>query len=167
MLPRELKQHKLINKQLNCSDIEFLPLKKGSLPGQFKRLGRPNAYSSGFVPVSDGYKVLFVWRDGELMTDSSFYGYLVHHPSPRDRQILLELHWHPSHKGIHCVTPCNTELNLNNRMLVAQPDINLNGNLRWDPRVDKDRKELIQLFCDVCGITAINATSSVQFELWN
>lgn len=167
MLPSELKNHKLSEKRLDCTEIAFSPLKKGSLPGQFKRMGRPGTFSSGFIQVSDTHKVLFVWRNGEIKTDSSFYGYFVHNPSPVERRILFELHWHPSHKGIHCVTPCNTALDLNNRMLVAQPDINLKGNLDWDPRSKDDRQKLIHLFCNACGISIKSPVSRNQNELWN
>lgn len=161
-----LKSHKHATKQL-VGVPSFSPLKKNSLPGQFKRMGRPRVQSSGFHSVSESHAVLFIWRDGETLADRLFYAYFVEKTATGALRTLLEFHWHPSHKGFHCVTPCGSDLDYTGRMLPGGRDINLSTNPKLDPANENDRLALIERFCAVCGIKLAKASPGHQGELWN
>lgn len=64
---------------------------------------------------------------------------------------LAALHYHPSHKPVHLLTPCRLERNLINRQLPGAIEFNV-LNRRLDPRQESDRSRLVELFCRRCGI---------------
>ena len=112
--------------------------------------------------MSDSYKVLFLWRNGEILTDTAFYAYLLFNVANDALLPISELHWHPSHKSIHCKLPCKTDRDYTNRLLVQAPEFNLSGPPLLDPRIVKDRFELITTFCRVCGIDIGSQEYSTQ-----
>lgn len=65
---------------------------------------------------------------------------------------LFELHFHPSHKGVHCKLPCNTENDYTDRQLPKVPELELMTAKELDPRIDAHRQQLIVQFCEACGI---------------
>lgn len=164
---RSLRSHKLADKVL--SELpDFKPLKRNTLPGQYKRLGaRPRVYATTPKDVSEDHSVFFLWRDGEVMTDRHFYGYFIKKMPHGKFLTLLELHWHPSHKGFHCVTPCETDLDYTGRMLSRCKELALTTKPHLDPSVDQHRLELINLFCDICGIRRTSPTDTISADLWN
>jgi len=163
---RVLRQHKREPKVL--ADIPtFSPLKKNTLPGQYRRLGRPRAHGSKLLPVSNSHSVFFIWRDGDIFTDRHFYGYLVDCLPGEKYRTLLEFHWHPSHKGFHCVTPCGSDVDYTGRMLTHCQELNLTTRPHLDPAKDDDRLALIEFFCQICGIQIQNRNDDRSGLLWN
>ncbi|WOD19494.1 hypothetical protein [Paraburkholderia kirstenboschensis] len=100
MKPRELAAHKAARKVLGGAPA-FGPLKKGKLPKPFNQMGGARFQSTGLLKLSDDHSALFISRDGETLADASFFGYLTCGLSRGALGIILEFHWHPSHKGIH------------------------------------------------------------------
>lgn len=139
-------------KFINSSSITFKKLKRNTLPPPFKRMGGSRAHTSGVLSVADDLRVLFIWRDGEILTDTSFYGYLLRKDGD-ELLSLFEFHWHPSHKGYHCILPCGVVGHAPNRLIPkSAPELdlihkqNLSPNL--DPRIEEDRLNLINFFCE-------------------
>ncbi|WP_250529269.1 hypothetical protein [Caballeronia sp. ATUFL_F1_KS4A] len=79
--------------------------------------GASACQATDLIPVSDAHCVLFMWRDGEELMDRSFYGHLLWTLPQGDLSPLLEFHYHPSHKGVHCKMPCETTIDYRNRLL--------------------------------------------------
>ncbi|WP_141218289.1 hypothetical protein [Bordetella genomosp. 5] len=162
---RTLQQHKKTPKVL--SDLpSFSPLRKHTLPGQYRRLGRPRAQGTNMITVSESHRVLFIWRDGAILTDRSFYAYLIELLSGGNFRTLLEFHWHPSHKGFHCVTPCGSDADYTNRMLHGCTELKVKTR-RLDSAKAADRLALIEIFCRICGITIDNPHDGQSARLWN
>jgi len=163
---RALAAHKSAAKTLSAIP-KFAPLKRNTLPGQYKRLGsRPRVQATPLLNVSADHAVLFLWKDGEIFTDRHFYGYWIL-KLPGDRYLtLLEFHWHPSHKGFHCMTPCETEIDYTGRMLNNCPELSLSTVASLDPANETDRMHLINEFCRACGIQIVGPQNGTA-ELWN
>jgi hypothetical protein len=166
MTPRELADHKSAPKKLTALP-SFQPLRKGKLPKPFHKMGGARLHATKLIRISLDHHILFCWRTGEMLSDASFYGYLICDLPNEALGIVFEFHWHPSHKGIHCKVPCGTELNYANRLLVGAPELALSGSTRLDPRDETDRRELIHLFCSACGITLAAEDDPDQLDLWN
>lgn len=164
---RALADHKSASKTLS-SIPKFAPLKRNTLPGQYRRLGgRPRVQATPLVDVSVDHSVFFLWKDGETFTDRHFYGYLVQ-KLPSSRYLtLLEFHWHPSHKGFHCVTPCETDIDYTGRMLNHCRELALSTVHTLDPALESDRVRLINEFCRACGITIVGPQQNGTGELWD
>lgn len=172
MTPKELQEHKLAPKSLGAiPKFKELNKKNNSYPKPLDMLGRrKNAFASGLIALSDTHEAFFLYRGGDILTDTSFYGYVFCRLANGSLYPLYEFHWHPSHKGLHCKLPCNTTLDYNGRLLKAAPELSLNSDPTLDPRKEKDREELISLFCESCGIqqgwkSANPAPVDPQFEL--
>ena len=163
MNPKDLLAHKKTEKRLE-SVPAFKPMKKGKLPKPFRAMGGKRLFATELLEVSDTHWAIFIWRDGPEITDSLFLGYLFCKLSNGDLSPLFEFHLHPSHKGIHGKTPCNTELNYTNRQLPGAPELNLKSQVerQLDPRNESDRLILIDNFCNACGITI-----GQKNDLWN
>jgi hypothetical protein len=153
MTPHELRKHKLYKKQLKEVPV-FKPhsKRKKQLPKPLSRIGGSKVFSSGLLEVSDTHSVFMLWREGDILTDRSFYAYLFCQLSDKTLSPLLEFHWHPSHKGQHCKTPCKTTQNFTGRLLPGAPELALATDHKLDPRKEKDRLKLIIKFCETCGI---------------
>lgn len=149
MTPQELKAHKLALKQLNEIPV-FKPQKRNKLPKPFKNLGGPRIESTGMLDVSAEHVAFMFWKDGQILTDRSFFGYRL---ANDDLSPLFEFHWHPSHKGFHCKTPCKTISNFTNRALPGAPELALKTEPTLDPKNCQDRLQLIIAFCSWCGIS--------------
>ena len=102
--------------------------------------------------MSDTHRVFFFWRDGELLTDSAFLGWLMCELQDGQLYPLFEFHYHPSHKGVHAKLPCNTQLDYTSRQLPKAPELNLSTKGTTDPRTEEGRLTLIHQFCKACGI---------------
>ncbi len=168
MEPRELRAHKLAAKSLPELP-EFKPLNKRSsgLPRPLDGLGRrKNAFATGLISVSDTHSAFFLYRDGEILTDRAFYGFLFCHLQNGSLYPLHEFHWHPSHKGLHCKMPCKTVLNYSGRQLVQAPELSLTMDRPLNPADPTDRVALIQLFCQACGVTMPNMDEDPQPDLF-
>lgn len=154
MDPRDLRTHRQVEKSLSAYP-EFKPLtrKTNAYPKPLDQLGRrPRAHSTGVLKVSDSHSAFFIYRDGEILTDRAFYGYLFCNLSDAKLATLCEFHWHPSHKGLHCKVPCKTTDNYKERLLKGAPELNLKMAMKFNPADEKHRLELIKLFCKLCGI---------------
>ncbi len=167
MKKTELKNYKIQPKHLSKTPI-FTPLRRKHLPKPFNQIGGARITSSGMIDVSDEFTVLFVCRDGEALTDTAFYGYLMCKLSNGNLYPITEYHWHPSHKGQHIKTPCGTELNYTNRMLPRAPELScaIGINRQPDPRDEKDRIILIEHFCKITGISITSSNDDKTHELW-
>ncbi|WP_250532610.1 hypothetical protein [Caballeronia sp. AZ10_KS36] len=153
--PKDLAAHKDACKTLSGSP-KFRPMVKQRWPKPFNKMARPRVQATDLIPVSDDHAVLFLWRDGDQLEDRSFYGHLVCTMPHGDIYPLFELHYHPSHKGLHCKLPCNTSSDYRNRLLPGAPELDLKLPRRFDPRAANDRAALIVLFCNAVGITISN-----------
>lgn len=158
---RDLAGHKTALKRLPHMP-SFKQLKRGKLPRPFHKIGGPRYFATGLIPVSHSHSVLFIWGDGEILTDTKFYGYLLCGLPNGSWSPLLEFHWHSSHKGIHIKVPCNTNLDYTNRLLPGAPELALKSTRTFDPRIPSDRSHLITVFCKATGITLGRAD-----DLWN
>lgn len=168
MEPRELKAHKDALKILNAYPA-FKPLNKknNNLPKPLDGLGRrKNAHATGLLTLSDTHSAFFLYRDGEILTDRAFYGFLFCHLANGSLSPLHEFHWHPSHKGLHCKMPCKTQTNYSGRQLSQAPEFNLSMDRPYDPAVLSDRTHLIRLFCRACGVTMTPQDDTKQHELF-
>lgn len=152
MTPRELKAHKMAHKHLKEVPV-FTAQKRGRLPKPFKGLGGSRIESTGMLNVSSDHIAFMYWRDGTILTDRSFYAYLFCRLANGDISPLFEFHWHPSHKGFHCKTPCRTASNFANRTLPGAPELALKTKPTLDPKSPTDRLELVMAFCQSCGIS--------------
>lgn len=151
MTPKELKAHKIAHKQLVTTPV-FAPLKRNKLPKPLKGIGGPRIQSTGILDVSSDHSVVMYWRDGQILTDRSFYGHLFCKLADGNLSPLFEFHWHPCHKGLHCKMPCKTVLNYTNRMLPGAPELSLKLKQSLDPKIPADRQKLVIYFCKSCGI---------------
>lgn len=152
MTPKALAQHKAAPKQL-IGTPEFKKLKRGKLPKPLHKMGGPRFMSTDLLSVSDTHRIVLMWRDGETLQDSSFFAWMFCVLQNQSLYPLFELHFHPSHKGVHCKLPCNTESDYTNRQLPGAPELELSTVEGLDPRIEVDRYQLTLQFCDACGIT--------------
>lgn len=155
MTPHELKKHKSAPKAIS-EEITFSNLKKGRLPKPFKRMGGRRLFATKILDLTNNYAAIFLYRDGEILTDTAFFGYLMLRIPDNDFYPILEFHWHPSHKGFHIKLPCNTSLDYTNRMLPNAPELNIKTKPTIDPRIANDRFVLIDLFCELCDIKVLD-----------
>ena len=161
MKRRDLAGHKISPKRLQ--DVpSFKQMKRGRLPKPFNKMGGPRYFATELISVSGTHSVLFVWGEGEILTDTKFYGYLVCGLQNGTFSPLLEFHWHPSHKGIHIKMPCETDLDYTGRLLPGAPELALKSVRALDPRIHDDRVQLITMFCRAAGIELGQADN-----LWN
>lgn len=166
MEPKELQNHKRHPKAISEYPA-FYPLsrKNNKLPKPLDRLGRrKDAHGSGIIRVSDSHVAFFLYREGEILTDRAFYGYLFCELQDETLYTLYEFHWHPSHKGIHCKLPCRTSTDYAGRLLVQAPELQITKTSALDPSRDSDRKLLVEMFCEKCGI-ALELTTQDEAPL--
>ena len=71
MTPKELAIHKAAPKRLSESP-SFKSVKRGKFPKPLHKMGGPRMQATDLVEVSETHRVVFMWRDGELRTDSAF-----------------------------------------------------------------------------------------------
>jgi hypothetical protein len=166
MTPRELAAHKAARKVLTATP-DFRQMKKGKLPKPFNKTGGSRYQCTGLLDVSVDHSVLFIWKNGETLADTAFFAYLTCGLPGGALGIILEFHWHPSHKGIHCKIPCRTDLDYANRFLVMAPELSLAPGAAPDPRLEMDRQKLIAIFCKACGVTLDAGAEKPQLDLWN
>lgn len=152
MTPKDLAQHKAAPKQL-LGTPDFKKLKRGKLPKPFHKMGSARLMSTDLLSVSDTHRVVLMWRDGETLQDSLFMAWMFCVLENQSLYPLFELHFHPSHKGVHCKLPCNTETDYTDRQLPKAPELELMTTEGLDPRVEVDRHQLTMQFCEACGIT--------------
>lgn len=162
MTPDELVQHKAALKRLVSMPSFHKPKSGPKLPKPFHAMRGPRLHASGEVKVSEEHSVFFFWRDGDLLTDSQFFAWLMCVQENGQLHPLFEFHYHPSHKGIHAKLPCRTSLDYTARQLPQAPELNLKTHGNLDPRTEKGRLALIHQFCKACGIQIGPAAN-----LWN
>ena len=160
MNKKELSDHKAFPKRLSEKPA-FKAMKKGKLPKPFKTMGGPRLHSTELISVSDSHIIIFIWRDGQTLTDTAFLAWMFCRLHNDNLYPIFEMHYHPSHKGLHCKLPCKTDLDYTNRQLPQAPELYLHVQSGLDPRVELDREKLILKFCTSCGISVGNAN-----ELW-
>lgn len=131
----------------------FKAQKRNKLPRPFHKLGGPRIYSTGMLTVSNHHMAIMYWRDGPTFTDRSFYGHLMCTLANGSLSPLFEFHWHPSHKGFHCKTPCNTDANYTDRTLPGAPEMELKTLSGVDPSNPDGLTQLVCIFCNRCGIS--------------
>ncbi len=166
MTPQDLRAHKASEKILAVR-LPFKPLRKGRLPKPFNKMGGARMHATDLVDLSDSHCAVFIWRDGAILTDTAFYGYLMCRLSGGALYPLFEFHWHPGHKGFHAKLPCKTEFDYTNRMLPGAPELKISTKITLDPRNEDDRLELIDEFCSACGISINKPEDTATLSLWN
>lgn len=155
MTPQDLRAHKNAPKKLQTIPV-FKPQARKKLPKPFNNLGGPRIQSTGMIDVSDTHVAFMYWRDGEILTDRSFFGYLFCRMANGRLSPIFEFHWHPSHKGFHCKTPCRTVSDFTDRTLPGAPELSLNTDYKCDPKEVTARSKLVFVFCRWCGISLPN-----------
>jgi hypothetical protein len=168
MLRTELREHKRTPKKMAT-----IPKFKGAakkIQKPFKFLGgKRRIQVTDFIDVSATHVAFFYWRDGQILTDTSFFAYLFCRLANGSLSPIFALHWHPSHKGIHCETPCDSQYDYTDRMLPGAKELSLLAKSQFgtllDPRKSDDRLRLIFLFCKACGITLPDSDSNSE-TLW-
>lgn len=151
MEPRQLKEHKEQPKRLRAAPA-FKSLKKGKLPKPLAKLGGPRLCATEPINVSPHHQVVFLWKDGEILTDRAFYGWLFKKVGTDSLYPLMTMHWHPSHKGLHIKVPCKTTLDYTNRELPGAPELDIHTGMSYDPKNEIDRLALMDAFCRAAGI---------------
>jgi hypothetical protein len=147
---KTLRAHKHRPKRLVAAPT-FKPLKRGRLPKPLHQIGGQRFFSTELLTVGDGYQSCFLWRNGALLADTAFYGWLFE-VRANGLYPLATLHYHPSHKPVHLLTPCRQERDFTNRQLPGAIEFNLSHG-RLDPRLESDRLRLVKTFCERCGIS--------------
>lgn len=166
MSPKDLRDHKRTAKELSVHPT-FKQLRRGRLPKPFNRMGGSRLYATDVIDLSEVHCAVFMWRDGEILTDRAFFGHLLYRLSTGAFYPLFEFHWHPSHKGLHAKLPCRTDLDYTNRMLPGAPEFQMSSRGDLDPRKEEDRSELITEFCRACGVTVVKPDDPKTRPLWN
>ncbi len=69
---------------------------------------------------------------------------------------LAIMHYHPSHKGVHMMFNCNSDIDYTDRQLPGARELSVNAPLPLDPANERDRGWLICEFCRRCNITLGN-----------
>lgn len=166
MSPFDLREHKKFVKQLpEIPSFKVLLRRQNKLPKPFKNIGGPRIHATSLIDVSDTHVVFFYWRSGELLSDRSFYGYLLCKNNRSELIPIFEFHWHPSHKGLHCKLPCKTTLDYTGRLLPQAPELNLKTRSALDPQKEADRLKLVAIFCDACGV-GLPDQDPLSGQLW-
>jgi hypothetical protein len=145
---------------LHKRDLKILPdppvfalMKRGKLPKPLHQIGGPRVRMTQLLQVAEQYSVWFMWKDGETVEQTAFYAYLFRHVGESNLYPLCHFHWHPSHKPLHIKTPCGSDLNYTNRSLPSSNELHLKPyDKRYDPRIEQDRLQLVEVFCRACGI---------------
>jgi hypothetical protein len=146
---KQLLEHKRSSKRLSKQPL-FKPLKRRTLPKPLHQVGGPRLHGTAMLPVGGNYEVCFIWRDGPLLADTAFYGWLFTCES-KGRYPLASLHYHPSHKPVHLLTPCRVDRDLTDRQLPGAMEFDISEE-NFDPRQEGDRLKMVVLFCKRCGI---------------
>ncbi|MBC7490189.1 MAG: hypothetical protein H7240_09795 [Glaciimonas sp.] len=161
-----MRTHKKAPKQFQAIPV-FKPQARKKLPKPFKQLGGPRIESTGMMDVSADHVAFMYWRDGDILTDRSFFAYLFCRLANDNLSPIFEFHWHPSHKGFHCKTPCGTVSDYTNRALPGAPELTLKTDFKLDPKNHDDRMKLVIDFCTWCGISLPdNDVRSATLDLW-
>jgi hypothetical protein len=164
MTPRDLRAHKAAAKQLRAIP-SFKQQKRNKLPRPFHKLGGPRIFCTGVLDVSDDHAAIMFWKTGEILSDTGFFGFLMCRLATGSLSPIFEFHWHPSHKGFHCKTPCNTETNYTDRQLAGAPELSIKTLQVLDPRKESDLLNLVFIFCQSCGISLPDSDGASQ-RLW-
>jgi len=146
-----LKLQKKQPKRLPAKPV-FKAMKKGKFPRPFSKMGGPRLSATDLIDVSPSHQVIFLWKDGQILTDRSFYGWLLKKVGTANLYPLLEMHWHPSHKGLHIKTPCDASNDYTDRQLPGAKELDIRTVKMYDPQVESDRAVLIGKFCEIAGI---------------
>lgn len=145
-----LRTHKSRPKRL--TDVPaFKPAKRGRLPKPLHQIGGARIFATDLLSVAEIYRACFVWRDGSLLADTAFYGWLFE-VRTNGMYPLAALHYHPSHKPVHLLTPCRQDRDFTNRQLPGAIEFSI-SHRRLDPRIESDRMRLVEIFCERCGIS--------------
>lgn len=144
-----LKKHK---KHPKCLAVKpaFKSLKRGRLPKPLHKMGGGRLWATDMLPLADAYQACFIWRDGGILSDTAFFGWLFE-TRPLGLYPLAVLHYHPSHKPVHLLTPCRDERDFTNRQLPGVVEFFISKS-SLDPRNETDRLRLFEMFCSRCGI---------------
>lgn len=150
MEPKSLRAVKL-RRDKRLPSYEFKTVKRNSLPPPLSKVCGSRRQSTGMIPVADDLAVCFIWRNGEIVEATAMYGYLFEISDGRYRP-LIRMDWHPSHKGLHVLTSCETELDLTGRNLVGCKELALSKDHSFDVRMADDRARFVDVFCTTCNI---------------
>ena len=119
---------------------------------------------SKLLPVAEHQVVLFAYKRAAIEEDCKFYAYWGFLLTTGEYEPLMEWHYHPSHKGIHCKVPCETTLSYTSRQLVNAPELSVCLGKRPDIRTDWGVQEMIGLFCGKLNIRLPETSQTALFE---
>lgn len=163
----DIKKHKFAPKRL-AGMPKFGPMKKAKLPGYLGKMKSKRLHSTNLIDVSDNHAIVFYWRDGEVLSDTAFFAALFNKLQDGNVYPLFEFHWHPSHKGFHCKTPCGSPLDYTNRSLPKAVELGMTTKAHLDPRNASHRVELVHVVCRACNIALGPCDQDgLQGDIWN
>lgn len=125
---------------------------------------RGTCYVSELLSVAEHQVVLFVYKRAAIAEDCKFYAYWGFRLTTGEYEPLLEWHYHPSHKGIHCKVPCETTLVYTSRQLVNAPELSVCFGKQPDIRTEWGVQEMIGLFCKKLNIRLPEISQTDLFE---
>uniref|UniRef100_E6QVB8 Uncharacterized protein n=1 Tax=mine drainage metagenome TaxID=410659 RepID=E6QVB8_9ZZZZ len=143
----------LKNQTKRLTAVQFRTFKRGGLPRPLDKIGGKRYLAAGPEQVAENLLVIFLIRDGETLERRAFYAYLFQSNPSGGLLPLANMHYHPSHKGIHIVLNCQTERNYLDRLLPGAPELAIGTPPSLNPANDTDRLRLVDIFCRRCGIT--------------
>jgi len=143
----------LKNQAKHLTAVQFRTFKRGGLPRPLDKVGGKRYLAAGPEKVADDLLVIFLVRNGETLERRAFYAYLFQNDPSGGLLPLANLHYHPSHKGIHIVLNCQTDRDYLDRLLPGAPELALDTPPGLNPANDTDRLQLVNIFCSRCGIT--------------
>ena len=159
MEKRKLRDHKRLQKTLAGTEISFSKGVRLKPPLSEVVRSKNRTQTTKLIQVADRHYVCFLWRDGPVRMKSAFYGWLLHERSQGKLTAVASLHYHPSHKPAHLVTPCGKPEGVDYQSLgINCHELMLDG-AEYDPRDEHDRTKLIERFCSATGIEIVSGES--------
>jgi hypothetical protein len=156
---RKLRDHKRLQKTLAGTEISFSKGVRLKPPLSEVVRSKNRTQTTKLIQVADRHYVCFLWRDGPVRMKSAFYGWLLHERSQGKLTAVASLHYHPSHKPAHLVTPCGKPEGVDYQSLgTSCHELMLDG-AEYDPRDEHDRTKLIERFCSATGIEIVSGES--------
>lgn len=94
-----------------------------------------------------------VWKDATEWKYRAMYAHFFYQITEPHLYPLAEVHYHPTHKGLHILLNCEDNRNLSNRHLAGAKEFNLKLHAPIDTALENDRQRFLAIVCERLGIT--------------
>jgi len=128
------------------SGVESIPARRAKLPKPLDKLAGGNLRATPLYEVGGDIRATFVWRTGDILEKRALFGHLFRNTA-RGIEPLARLDYHPSHKNLHVVLPCDVSIDLTNRHVVQGRELALRK-VELDPDNETDRRRFVSTFCE-------------------